>query len=109
MRPSSRLTRSTMAATAALSVTSATTEIGLGARCSRLGDRRVRLHVIAPDDGDRGAGFRQPARHAKADAAIAAGDDGHLAVEVEESVMVGFSLMDAARQVRIRRIVIVPC
>ena len=55
----------------------------LGAALLKLGDRLVRLRFIAPDDGDRGACFRKPARHAEADAAIAAGDDGHLAGEVE--------------------------
>ena len=79
IRPSSRPTRSTMAATAALSVTSATTEIALTPRLPKVGDRRVRLRFIAPDDRDLGAGFRKPARHAEADAAIAAGDDGDLA------------------------------
>ena len=48
-----------------------------------LGDRRARLRFIASDDGDSGAGFRKPARHAEADAAIAAGDDRDLATEIE--------------------------
>ena len=83
IRPSSRTTRSTMAATAALSVTSAATEIALAPPRVELGDRGVRLGFIAPDDRDRSAGFGQSARHAEADAAIAAGDDGHLAAEIE--------------------------
>ena len=72
-----------MAATAALSVTSATTEMALAPRCQQVGDGLLRLRCIAPDDGDGGAGVRQPARHAEADAAIAAGDDRDLAAEIE--------------------------
>ncbi len=55
----------------------------LDAALLQFSDRRDRLRFIASDDGDSGAGFRQPARHAKADAAIAAGDDGDFASEVE--------------------------
>jgi hypothetical protein len=45
--------------------------------------RRVRLRLIAPDDHDIGAGLGQPARHAEPNTAIAAGDDSHLAGEIE--------------------------
>ena len=56
----------------------------LDAARPELGGRGVRLRFVAPDHRDVGAGFRQPARHAEPDAAIAAGDDGHLAGEIEE-------------------------
>ncbi len=56
----------------------------LDAAVPEFGDRGVRLRLIAPDHRDVGAGFRQPARHAEPDAAIAAGDDSHLAGEIEE-------------------------
>ena len=72
-----------MAATADLSVTSATTDIALTPSFREVGGRGDRLRLIAPDDRDSSAGFRQSARHAKADAAIAAGDDGDLAAEIE--------------------------
>src|SRR5260370_30549405 len=49
-------------------------------------NRRLRLRSMAPDDGNIGAGLCKPARHAKANAAIAAGDNGHLASEVEQWV-----------------------
>ena len=74
-----------MAATAALSVTSAVTAIALTPRLRELGDRRLRLGLVAADHGDGGAGLRQAARHAEPDAAIAAGDDGDLAAEIEWS------------------------
>ena len=48
-----------------------------------VGDRLLRLFFIAPDDSDGGARVRKPTRHAEADSAIAAGDDGHLAAQVE--------------------------
>ncbi len=48
-----------------------------------LGGRGRRLRFIAPDHRDVGAGFRQPPGHAEANAAIAAGDDSHLAGEIE--------------------------
>ena len=54
-----------------------------GAALPEFGGRGIRLRLVAPDDRDSGTGFRQPARHAKADAAIAAGDDRHLATEIE--------------------------
>ena len=73
-----------MAATAALSVTSAVTADRLGAALLELGDRGGRLGLVASDDRDRGAGFRQAPGHAEPDAAIAAGDDGDLAAEIEE-------------------------
>ena len=80
------LTRcSTMAATAALSVTSAMTDIALTPRCLSSATAAFDFRLIAPDDRDSGAGFRQSARHAEPDAAIAAGDDRHLAAEIEES------------------------
>ena len=84
MRPSSLATRSTMAATAALSVTSAVTAIALTPQRPEVGGRGGRLCLVAPDHRDIGAGFRQPPRHAEPDAAIAAGDDSHLAGEIEE-------------------------
>ena len=56
----------------------------LGAASRQLGDRGVRLRLVAADDRDRGAGFGQSAGHAEPDAAIAAGDDGDLAAEIEE-------------------------
>ena len=43
---------------------------------------RVLVGVGAPD-GDVGAGLRHGQRHAEADAAIAAGDERHLAGEIE--------------------------
>jgi hypothetical protein len=55
----------------------------LDAALSELGDRRVRLCFIASDDGNGGAGLGEPPRHAKPNAAIAAGDDGDLASEIE--------------------------
>ena len=72
-----------MAATAALSVTSAMTAMALAPRPLEFGDRGLRLGLVAADDRDGGAGFRQAPRHAEANAAIAAGDDGHLAGEIE--------------------------
>ena len=51
----------------------------LGAALRELGDRGLRLGLVAADDRDRSAGRRQSPRHAEPDAAIAAGDDGHLA------------------------------
>ena len=56
----------------------------LGAALFELGDRGERFGLVASDDRDRGAGFRQSAGHAEPDAAIAAGDDGHLAAEIEQ-------------------------
>ena len=49
-----------------------------------LGGRGGRFRFIAADHRDVGAGFRQPPRHAEPDAAIAAGDDSHLAAEIEQ-------------------------
>ncbi len=72
-----------MAATAALSVTSATTEMALAPRCLSSATAASDLACVAADDRDGGAGFRQSARHAEANAAIAAGDDGDLAGEIE--------------------------
>jgi len=54
-----------------------------GAGLFEFSDRRGRLRFVAPDDCDAGAGFRQSPRHAKAYAAIAAGDDSDLAAEIE--------------------------
>ena len=56
---------------------------GFAAALLQLRDRGIRLRRVAPDDGDRSTGLRQPARHAQADAAIAAGDDGNAAGEIE--------------------------
>ena len=47
-------------------------------------DRRLRLLLVAADDRDIGAGIGKAARHAEPDAAIAAGDDGDLAFQVEQ-------------------------
>ena len=41
------------------------------------------LHV-APGDGDGRPGLGHAARHAETDAAVAAGDDRHAALEIEE-------------------------
>ena len=49
----------------------------------KLRDRGIRLRRVAPDDGDGSTCLRQPARHAQPNAAIAAGDDGDAAGEVE--------------------------
>ena len=84
-RPSSRPTRATMAATADGSVTSATTDNALTPSLVRSADRGHRFRLVAAYDRDLGAGFRKPARHAKPDAAVAAGDDGYLAGEIEGS------------------------
>ena len=54
-----------------------------------LGDRRIRLRLIAADDGDIGAGVGQSLRHAEANAAIAAGDDRYLAPEIERTCLHG--------------------
>jgi imidazole glycerol phosphate synthase subunit HisF len=56
---------------------------GFGAELLQFIDRRSRFRFVASDHRDRGAGFREAARHAKADAAVAAGDDGDLAPEFE--------------------------
>ena len=48
-----------------------------------LGGSSKRLRFIASDNRDIGAGLRQSPRHAEADAAIAAGDDGNLAGKIE--------------------------
>jgi hypothetical protein len=55
----------------------------LGAALLEFGDRRVRFRRVASDDRDHSTGFRQPARHAEPNAAIAAGNDGDAAGEVE--------------------------
>jgi hypothetical protein len=56
---------------------------GPAAVLRKLRNRGIRFRRIAPDDSDRGTCLRQPARHAKSDAAIAASDDGDAAGEVE--------------------------
>ena len=56
----------------------------LGAALGEFGDRRLRLGLVAADDRDRRTGRRQTPGHAEPDAAIAAGDDGDLAAEVEQ-------------------------
>jgi hypothetical protein len=68
---------------------------GPGAKPFDAGDRRGRLRLIAPDDRDRGSSFRQPARHAKSDAAIAAGHDRNLAAEIEKFAVHGSSAVPA--------------
>src|SRR5205823_4156467 len=55
----------------------------LAAALFELGDCRDRFRFIASDDGNRGAGLRQPACHAEPDATIAAGDDRDLAAEIK--------------------------
>ena len=55
----------------------------LDAVLPKLGHGIVRLRLIARDDRNRGAGLGKPARHAKTDPAIAAGDDRDLAAEIE--------------------------
>ena len=50
----------------------------------KLGSGRLRLGLVAPDHGDVGAGIGESAGDAKPDSAIAAGDDGNLALEVEQ-------------------------
>src|SRR5262249_29001242 len=50
----------------------------------KLGSRRLRLLLVAADDRDIGARAGKAARHAETDAAIAAGDDRHLALEIEQ-------------------------
>ncbi len=52
-----------------------------------LGEGRERLGVflfVAPPDRHRGAGRRQSLRHAEADAAVAAGDDGDPPRQIEQ-------------------------
>src|SRR5437660_1544095 len=48
-----------------------------------LGRGRVQRRLVAGDDGDIGALLGQLERDRLADAAVAAGDDGHLAFELE--------------------------
>ena len=55
----------------------------LDAELCRSRRRGARFGLVASDDGDIGAGFRKPARHAKADAAVAASDKRDLAAEIE--------------------------
>ena len=55
----------------------------LGAALLKLRDRLRRLGLVAAHHRDRRAGFRQSPGHAEPDAAIAAGDDGYLAGEIE--------------------------
>ena len=82
--------RSTMAATAALSVTSAVdARWPCRLRCLISATAAADFAWLRPTIDDVGAGVRQPARHAQADAAIAAGDDGDLAGEIEELVCHG--------------------
>src|SRR5438876_938168 len=54
-----------------------------GAALLELGDRGSRFRFVAPDDRNACAGIRQTPRHAKANAAIAAGDNGDFAAEIE--------------------------
>ena len=83
IRPSSFAARATISATADFVGDVGDDGYRLDAALPEFGDRGVRLRLIASDDRDIGAGFGQPARHAEPDAAIAAGDDGHLAGEIE--------------------------
>ncbi len=59
----------------------------LDASVAQIGDRRIRLRLVASDDGDASACLRQAARHAEPDTAIAAGDDRDLAAEIEQSML----------------------
>src|SRR5262249_33249314 len=52
--------------------------------CSKLGSRSFRLGRVAPHAPRVGAGAARPARNSGPDPAIAAGDDGGLAPEVEQ-------------------------
>ena len=61
----------------------------LGAAAFEFGDRGNRFCFVASDDRDRGARFRQSPGHAEPDAAIAAGDDRHLAAESRMSCFHG--------------------
>ena len=54
-----------------------------GAALLELRDRFRRLGLVAAHHRDRRAGLRKPLGHAEPDAAIAAGDDGYLAGEIE--------------------------
>jgi len=72
-----------MLETTSLSVTSATTAIAFpppavisATACSDFS--------VLPYDGNRGAGRDEASRHAEADAAIAARDDGDLAAKIEQ-------------------------
>ena len=51
----------------------------------QFGDRGGRFRLVAADDCDGSACLRKAAGHAEPDAAIAAGDDRDLAVEIEQS------------------------
>src|SRR5690606_5707399 len=54
-----------------------------GAERGELGHRGLVLARVAAGDDDAGAGTREPARHAQADPAVAAGDDRHAAGQIE--------------------------
>ena len=56
----------------------------LDAAPGKLGGGRLRFGFVASDDGDVRAGFRKTSGDAKPDTAIAAGNDGNLAFEVEQ-------------------------
>ena len=56
----------------------------LDAARGKLGSRRFRLGLVAPDDSDIGAGFCKAPGDAKPDAAIASGDDGDFTFEIEQ-------------------------
>jgi hypothetical protein len=62
---------------------------GLVAVFHQLSDSGGRFRFVAADNGDGGATVREPTGHAKADAAVAAGHDRDLAVEVEQSLFHG--------------------
>ena len=55
------------------------------------------LACVAAGDGDGGAGLRHAARHAQADAAVAAGDEGDAAREIERDM--GLLVLDRQRAI----------
>ena len=74
-----------MAATASLSVTSAATEIALTPRALSSATAAIDFVSLRPTTAISAPASASPLRHAEADAAIAAGDDGHLAAEIEQT------------------------
>jgi hypothetical protein len=55
----------------------------VGARLTQFGRRLCAFRLVAPGDHHRGPRLRKTVRHAKPDAAIAAGDDGGASRQVE--------------------------
>ena len=83
MRPSSPLTPLDHAADGVLVGDVGRNRDRAHAARGEFGDRGLRLVLIAADHRDVGAGVRKAARHAEPDAAIAAGDDGDLALQIK--------------------------